>query len=53
VRTALDRRRIASALRVVDPLRWLGAHPHAGRWRTLWTTWHEARAARRALAGLR
>jgi len=49
VRAALDRRRIASALRVVDPLRWLGAHPHAGRWRTLSTTWTEARRARAAL----
>ncbi|HTI95389.1 MAG TPA: squalene/phytoene synthase family protein [Rudaea sp.] len=53
VRAALDRRRIESALRVIDPLRWLSMHPHAGRWRTLWTTWHEARAARRAQAGLR
>ena len=46
---ALDRRRIESALRVTDPLRWLAAHPHAGRWRTLWTTWLEARRARAAL----
>lgn len=53
VRAALDRRRIASALRVTDPLRWLGMHPHAGRWRTLWTTWHEARAARRSHPGMR
>ncbi|HSN01394.1 MAG TPA: squalene/phytoene synthase family protein [Rudaea sp.] len=53
VRAALDRRRIESALRVTDPLRWLSAHPHAGRWRTLGTAWHEARAARRTQAGLR
>lgn len=49
VRAALDRRRIESALRVIDPLRWLGAHPHAGRWRMLWTTWIEARRVRAAL----
>lgn len=50
VRAALDRRRIESALRVTDSLRWLSAHPQAGRWRTLWTAWVEARRAR---AGLR
>jgi phytoene synthase len=50
VRAALDRHRIESALRVMDPLRWLSAHPHAGRWRMLWTTWIEARRFR---AGLR
>lgn len=49
VRAALDRRRIEAALRVVDPLRWLGAHPHAGRWRILWTTWIEARRVRATL----
>lgn len=53
VRAAIDRRRIASALRVTDPLRWLVAHPHAGRLRTLRTTWSEARAAHKASAGLR
>ena len=49
VRAALDRRRIEAALRVIDPLHWLGAHPHAGRWRILWTTWIEARRVRAAL----
>jgi hypothetical protein len=49
VRAALDRRRIEAALRVIDPLRWLSAHPHAGRWRMLWTTWIEARQVRAAL----
>jgi len=49
VRAALDRRRIASALRAIDPLRWLVAHPHAGRWRTLSTAWVEARRARAVL----
>ena len=49
VRAALDRRRIESALRVIDPLHWLGAHPHAGRWRILWTAWIEARRVRAAL----
>jgi len=44
VRTRLDRRRIAMALRVIDPLDYLRRHPHAGRWTTLWTTWREARA---------
>lgn len=53
VRAAIDRQRIVSALRVTDPLRWLVAHPHAGRLRTLRTTWSEARAANRANAGLR
>ena len=53
VRAAVDRRRIESALRVTDPLRWLIAHPHAGRLRTLRTTWGEARAANKAAAGLR
>lgn len=53
VRTALDRRRIASALRAIDPLRWLSTHPRPGRWRALWTAWHEARAARRSRAGMR
>ncbi|HMM58186.1 MAG TPA: hypothetical protein PKD77_11450 [Rudaea sp.] len=53
VRSAIDRQRIASALRVTDPLRWLAAHPHAGRLRTLRTTWGEARAANKASAGLR
>ncbi|HET9190956.1 MAG TPA: hypothetical protein VFN69_10305, partial [Rudaea sp.] len=49
VRAALDRLRIESALRVIDPLHWLGAHPHAGRWRILWTAWIEARRVRAAL----
>lgn len=49
VRAALDRRRTESALHALDPLRWLGAHPHAGRWRTLSTTWIQARRARAAL----
>lgn len=53
VRAAIDRQRIASALRVTDPLRWLTAHPHTGRLRTLRTTWSEARAATKANAGLR
>lgn len=53
VRAALDRRHIESALRVIDPLHWLSMHPHAGRWQTLWTTWREARAARRSQAGMR
>lgn len=52
VRAMIDRRRIAGALRAVDPLRWLTAHPHAGRWRSVWTTWSAARAARRAQAGM-
>ncbi|HST27269.1 MAG TPA: squalene/phytoene synthase family protein [Rudaea sp.] len=49
VRAALDRRRIESALRAIDPLRWLSMHPHVGRWRTLRTTWIEARRVRTAL----
>lgn len=49
VRAALDRRRIEAALRAIDPLHWLGAHPHASRWRILWTTWIEARRGRAAL----
>lgn len=53
VRAALDRRRIAAALRAVDPLRWLSAHPHTGRLHILWTVWQEARAvAVRTHAGL-
>lgn len=44
VRTQLDRRRIARALRVVDPLLWLQRHPHLGRWATVTTVWREARA---------
>jgi phytoene synthase len=44
VRTRLDRQRIARALQVTDPLAYLHAHPHAGRWKTLWTVWREARA---------
>jgi phytoene synthase len=52
VRVALDRRRIESALRVVDPLRWMDAYPHVGRWRTLGTVWREARAAKRAQSAL-
>lgn len=47
VRTQLDRRRIAHALRVTDPLDCLQRHPHAGRWATLVTVWREARAALR------
>jgi len=47
VRTRLDRRRIAAALRVIDPLDYLTRHPHAGRWTMLWTTWREARAGLR------
>jgi phytoene synthase len=47
VRTRLDRRRIAVALRVADPLDYLRRHPHAGRWTTLWTTWREARSGLR------
>lgn len=53
VRAALDRRRIAAALGVTDPLGWLRAHPHAGRWRTLWTTWRAARESAKSVAGLR
>ncbi|MBS0570010.1 MAG: squalene/phytoene synthase family protein [Proteobacteria bacterium] len=53
VRVALDRQRTARALRVVDPLQWLRAHPHAGRWSALWTTWREARSAKRQPAGVR
>ena len=47
VRTRLDRQRMAAALCVTDPLNYLLRHPHAGRWRTLWTTWREARAGLR------
>ncbi|MDE1960443.1 MAG: squalene/phytoene synthase family protein [Xanthomonadaceae bacterium] len=53
VRAALDRRRIAAALRVTDPLEYLRRHPHAGRWRTLSTAWREAREAAKSMAGLR
>jgi len=47
VRTRLDRRRIAAALRVTDPLDYLLRHPQAGRWSTLWAAWREARASLR------
>ena len=43
VRTRLDRMRIEHALHVTDPLAWLQAHPHAGRWKTLIAVWREAR----------
>ena len=46
VRTRLDRARIAKALRVTDPLAYLHAHAHPGRWSTLWAVWREARAVR-------
>lgn len=45
VRSRLDRRRIAQALRATDPLDWLTRHPYAGRFATLWTVWREARNA--------
>jgi phytoene synthase len=43
VRTRLDRRRIAHALKMTDPLAYLQTHPHAGHWQILWTVWREAR----------
>ena len=49
VRTRLDRLRIDKALRVTDPLAFLRAHPHAGRWQALLATWREARNAGSAL----
>lgn len=53
VRAALDRRRIHGALRATDALRWLRAHPHAGRLQTLHTTWREARLAAKPDGSLR
>ncbi|MGH8040586.1 MAG: hypothetical protein ACREPN_00905 [Rudaea sp.] len=53
VRIALDRRRIAGALRTADPLRWLHSHPRAGRWFTLSTVWRQAREVRRIAATMR
>ena len=44
VRTRLDRARITKALTLTDPLAYLQAHPHAGRWTTLWAVWREARS---------
>jgi phytoene synthase len=49
VRTRLDAKRIARALRVTDPLAYLQQRPHPGRWSIVWTTWREARAAAHAL----
>jgi phytoene synthase len=49
VRTRLDHARFEKALRVTDPLAYLRAHPHAGRWRTLMTVWREARNSGHAL----
>ncbi|MBS0557315.1 MAG: squalene/phytoene synthase family protein [Proteobacteria bacterium] len=48
VRAAIDRHRIDRALQAADPLRWLRAHPHGGRWFTLHATWRQARIAARA-----
>lgn len=43
VRARLDLAAIRQARRAVDPLVWLTAHPHAGRWISLWSAWNEAR----------
>ncbi len=47
VRARLDRGLLTSASRATDPLAYLVAHAHAGRWRSLWIAWREARAIQR------
>jgi phytoene synthase len=43
VRARLDLAAIRQAVRAPDPLSWLIAHPHVGRWTSLWSAWSEAR----------
>jgi 15-cis-phytoene synthase len=47
VRTRLDRELVAAARRAPDPLAYLATHAQAGRWRSLWVAWREARALAR------
>jgi phytoene synthase len=47
VRTRLDLALAAGAQRASDPLAYLTARTPAGRWRSLMTAWHEARALAR------
>jgi phytoene synthase len=47
VRVRLDNALIAGALKASEPVTYLGANARVGYWRSLWTTWREARAAAR------
>jgi 15-cis-phytoene synthase len=48
VRTQLDLDLGRRAGNAMDPWAFLKANPHALRWRSLWVTWHEARAMARS-----